>query len=243
MPFRRRIEQNIRRRSCPVNHRLRILLLVASAFGLFALPAVASAQTPTLRGHVGTASSPDSLAIGLTRADGSPLGQLDPGTYTIVIEDYSTIHNFHLLGPGVDMATGVEQTGTVTWTVTLSDGTYRFRCDVHPVEMQGSFRIGPPPPAPPAPTRLNASVGPGNTISLRTAAGARVRSLPAGRYRIVVRDRSRRHNFRLTGPGIGRATGVRFRGTVTWTLNLRAGAYRFFSVPQARRVRGSFRVR
>lgn len=226
-----------------MSRRLRILLPAVAAFGLLALPSVANAQTPVLRGSVGTAANPDAEVIRLTREDGSPLGELEPGTYTIVVNDYSTMHNFHLFGPGVSgLATRVEEIETVTWTVTLTNGRYDFVCDPHATTMRGSFRIGPPPPPPPTPTRLNASVGPGNSISLRTAGGARVRTLSRGRYRIVVRDRSRAHNFRLVGPGISRTTGVRFTGTVTWTLTLRAGTYRFMSVPQARRVRGSFRV-
>jgi hypothetical protein len=219
-----------------------MILLSAVGAAAIVLPATANAQTGALRGSVGTAANPDAMAISLTHPDGSRVTQLDPGTYTIVVEDFSSIHNFHLSGPGVNESTPVEGTGTFTFTVTLVDGTYRFQCDVHPTTMRGTFRVGAAPPPPPPPTRLNAVVGPRNTISLRTAGGAMVRRLPAGRYRIVVRDRSRRHNFRLTGPGVGRATGVRFTGTVTWTLNLRAGAYRYFSAPQARRVRGSFRV-
>jgi hypothetical protein len=80
-------------------------------------------------------------------------------------------------------------------------------------------------------------------ISLRTSRGARVRRLKAGRYRIVVRDRSAKHNFHLLGPGVNKRTTARFRGTVTWTVTLRKGkTYRFVSDPQARRMRGSFRA-
>ena len=223
-----------------MSRRFRVLLPTLALLGLFALPSVAQSQTtPVLRASVGNPSNADAFEIRMTREDGSPLGALDPGTYTIVVNDYSTMHNFHLFGPGVSLATRVEEIETVTWTVTLTNGRYDFVCDPHATLMRGNFRIGPPPPAP---ARLNASVGPGSSISLKTAGGARVRALPAGRYRIVVSDRSRAHNFRLVGPGVTRATGVKFRGTVTWTITLRAGTYRFMSVPQARRLKGSFRV-
>jgi hypothetical protein len=89
--------------------------------------------------------------------------------------------------------------------------------------------------------RLVATVGPGNTITL-TRNGARVRTLTAGAYVIVVRDRSKRHNFHLTGPGVNRRTAVGRTGTVTWNLRLRAGTFRYVSDPQARRVRGAFVV-
>jgi hypothetical protein len=50
-----------------------------------------------------------------------------------------------------------------------------------------------------------------------------------GAAQITVRDDSRGQNVRLSGPGVNRATGVAFRGTVTWRLNLRPGTYRFRS--------------
>ncbi len=40
-----------------------------------------------------------------------------------------------------------------------------------------------------------------------------------------IRDTSRTDNVRLAGPGINRATGVAFRGTVTWRFTLRPGTY------------------
>lgn len=92
--------------------------------------------------------------------------------------------------------------------------------------------------------RLVATVGPGETITLRTAAGAAVRSLRAGVYTISVRDRSSEHNFRLSGPGVSRATGVGATGTSTWKVTLRrGGAYRFVCDPHADDMRGTFRAR
>jgi hypothetical protein len=114
--------------------------------------------------------------------------------------------------------------------------------------MRGTFTIGggpPPPPPPPPPPRvrtLTATVGPGASISLRSANGRRVTRLTRGRFRIVVRDRSSARNFHLIGPGANRKTTVRFRGTQTWTLTLRRGTYRFVSDPNARTLKGSFRV-
>jgi hypothetical protein len=106
--------------------------------------------------------------------------------------------------------------------------------------MKGAFTVGNPPPLP-VTVRLVATVGPSNTITL-TRNGARVRTLTAGAYVITVRDRSKRHNFHLTGPGVNRKTAVGRTGTVTWRLTLRTGTFRYVSDPQARRVRGSFVV-
>ena len=67
---------------------------------------------------------------------------LDPGTYTINVNDQADIHNFDLFGPGVKESTGVDTTGTTTWTVTFTDGTYTYVCDAHPASMIGKFTVG-----------------------------------------------------------------------------------------------------
>jgi plastocyanin len=63
------------------------------------------------------------------------------GKYKIVISDKSNIHNFHLTGPGVNKKTSVGGTGTTTWTVTLTKGTYKYICDPHVSSMKGSFKV------------------------------------------------------------------------------------------------------
>jgi hypothetical protein len=78
-------------------------------------------------------------------------------------------------------------------------------------------------------TRLTAAVGPANTISLKNAAGANVRALKAGRYRITVRDRTKLHNFHLVGTQLNRKTALAGMGTFTWTVTLRRGKLAFYS--------------
>ena len=68
--------------------------------------------------------------------------RLKPGTYTFVVRDRSDDHNFHLRGPGVNKATGIEFTGTKTFTIKLRKGTYRYVCDPHAGDMRGSVRVG-----------------------------------------------------------------------------------------------------
>ena len=63
------------------------------------------------------------------------------GTYTIVINDKSNIHNFRLTGPGVNKLTSVPWVGTTTWTVQLKKGIYRFVCDPHATIMKGVLRV------------------------------------------------------------------------------------------------------
>jgi plastocyanin len=230
-----------------MTHRKRLLVLSASAtLAALASPTVALAQTKL----IGTVADPASIS--LRHESGAAVTDIPAGTYTIEVRDQSVMHNFHLSGPGgVDQRTDVETTGTVTWTVTLQDkARYTFVCDPHNTTMRGTFTTGggppvSPPPPPPAPRiqTLTATVGPAATISLRTSRGARVTRLRAGRYRLVVRDRSSMHNFHLLGLGVNKRTGVVFRGTTTWTVSFRKGRiYRFRCDPHAARMRGSFRV-
>lgn len=63
--------------------------------------------------------------------------------YRVVIADRSSIHNFHLKGPGLNkVLTSVPYTGTKSVVLTLRKGTYSFVCDPHASVMQGSFRVG-----------------------------------------------------------------------------------------------------
>ena len=80
--------------------------------------------------------------IELKTAAGRRVTHLKPGTYVIKVEDHSSIHNFHLRGPGVNKSTTVGGTGERLWTVRLRAGTYRFVCDPHATSMRGSFRVG-----------------------------------------------------------------------------------------------------
>ena len=63
------------------------------------------------------------------------------GKYTLVVSDKSSIHNFHLKGPGVNVKTSVAGDGTKTFAITLKKGKYTFLCDPHATSMKGSFTI------------------------------------------------------------------------------------------------------
>jgi hypothetical protein len=119
---------------------MRLLLLCGFALGLAILtPSGRAAHRAggTLHGTVGPA-----FTIVLVDASGARVTHLDPGSYTIQVDDLSPGHNFHLFGPGVDLATDVLGTGTVTWNVTFTDGAYAFVCDPHVGEMSGGFMVG-----------------------------------------------------------------------------------------------------
>ena len=100
------------------------------------------------------------------------------------------------------------------------------------------------PAAAAATPRLFATVGPSDTISLKTASGVLVRTLRAGTYIIVVRDRATDHNFHLAGYRVNRQTSISRTGTVTWTVRFFAGrTYRYWCDPHSLDMRGTFRVR
>jgi plastocyanin len=109
----------------------RILIAALATLAVLAVALPASAATPTYKGTVGPGFT-ISMAKKPTKA----------GTAKLVIADKSSSHNFHLIGGGAKVNTGVSAVGTKTYTVTLKKGTtYRFVCDPHASSMNGSFKI------------------------------------------------------------------------------------------------------
>ncbi|MDX6541512.1 MAG: hypothetical protein QOI71_3122 [Gaiellales bacterium] len=105
-----------------------------------------------------------------------------------------------------------------------------------------SSASGSTPSAVTAGRNLVANVGPGFSITLKTSSGAAVRTLRAGTYTIVVRDRSPEHNFHLTGRGLDKATSVGSVASSVWRVRVVPGTYRFQCDPHAEMMRGSLRV-
>jgi hypothetical protein len=212
-----------------------VRLLVASALvALLSAAGSARADNGTLVGDVGLG---DAFTITLKDQTGAAVTHLNAGTYTLLVHDHSALHNFDLSGPGVSVATDIGGVGDQTFTVTLVDGTYFFQCDEHPTTMHGKFTVGavttPPPPTPVPATALAGSIGPGAKFALSPTSG-----LSAGKFRIKVSDRSASDGFRLAGPGLARSTGVKFKGSITWAVTLKAGKYTFGSLrnPKLRRA-------
>jgi hypothetical protein len=91
--------------------------------------------------------------------------------------------------------------------------------------------------------KLNGTIGPGYTISLKNAQGKKVKSLKHGKYTFIVRDKANIHNFTLKGPG-GRnkmITGTGFVGKKTVSVTLKKGTYRFYCTIHPF-VSGTFKV-
>lgn len=220
----------------------RLLAAVVILAALVLAPLADPADNPTLIATVGTN---DGFDIGLADANGAPVVRIPPGTYTIVVRDRSTLHNYHLASnedPSVNFRTELDFVGEMTFTVTLKDRVrYSYACEPHWQTMNGAFFVAadtPPPPPPPTSVPLP-------VLRAGVTAGGKAfisrRSVRAGRYRVLVQDRSRRANFHLAGRGLNRRTTMRFTGRTTWTLRLARGTYRFGSDPEP--LEGRLRVR
>jgi Copper binding proteins, plastocyanin/azurin family len=108
--------------------RIVVALLALVAAALVAVPVFAA--TPKITGTVG----PGFTIVMKTKPTKA-------GKYTLVVSDKSSIHNFRLKGPGVNVATGVAFVGSKTFKITLKKGKYTFVCDPHATVMKGSFTV------------------------------------------------------------------------------------------------------
>lgn len=120
-----------------LKHLLLPVALLAVALATVGSGYASTRATPKLVGISGP-----SFTITVKTAAGKAVKILKAGTYAITVEDKSSLHNFHLLGPGVNKKTSVGGTGTQTWTVTLKPGKYTYQCDIHAATgMKGTFKV------------------------------------------------------------------------------------------------------
>jgi plastocyanin len=118
--------------------RPRCWLFAAVLAAALAATGIGSAATAgTVKGTVGPG-----FTIGLTM-HGKKVTKLKAGkTYHFVISDRSSIHDFHLSGPGFNrVLTSVAFTGTKSFSLRLKKGSYSFVCDPHSAIMHGSFLV------------------------------------------------------------------------------------------------------
>jgi hypothetical protein len=116
---------------------MRVAVLLAVAAVAAALASSAGAVAPIkLIGVVGPG-----FTITLKDGTGKAVKSLKAGAYTISINDKSDIHDFHLMGPGVNKSTSVPAKVQVIWAVALKKGIYRYVCDPHKTIMKGSFTV------------------------------------------------------------------------------------------------------
>ncbi len=113
------------------------IALAAAAAASLAVAAAAQASTPVLKGEVGPGFTIE------VKQGGKDVKSLKAGTYKLVVQDKASIHNFHLIGPGLNkVVTSVPFIGTKTVTVTLKKGKYTYQCDPHASSgMKGTFKV------------------------------------------------------------------------------------------------------
>ena len=200
---------------CRVTGSRSLLLLAVVA----ALGGPAAADNPVLQARVG---ENDSFAITLTDATGAKVTHLDPGDYTIHVNDLSDMHNFDLTGPGVSKSTGVTRHRRADVERHVHERHVQVRLRRARDDHEGSVH------------RRNRAdgcrrqeavggVGPGAHISLD--------ALGEGGQDRADDPRSQRRRTTSTSPapGVNKKTGVAFTGTVKWTVTLKAGTYTFRS--------------
>ena len=110
------------------NAKLSLIAIVATL--ALAASSVAAASTRTLIGTDGP---------GFTITMNKKI--VKAGKYVLIIRDRSSIHNFHLTGPGVNKMTSIPAVRTTKWTIRLRKGIYHFVCDPHRAIMHGILKV------------------------------------------------------------------------------------------------------
>ena len=82
------------------------------------------------------------------------------------------------------------------------------------------------------PPKLKGTVGPGFTISLKDSKGKKVKTLKAGKYTFVVKDKADIHNFYIEKQKGGtyhkKITTIPGKGTKTVVIKLTKGKYKYY---------------
>jgi plastocyanin len=135
----------------------RFITIAAAAIAALALAACGSSSnnstsTAAAPAASDTAAATDTAAAG--GATGTLTGTVGPGftismdkttvpagKYTLTVDDQASSHNFHLTGAGVDVSTTVPEMGKKTFEITLTAGTYKFQCDPHAAQMNGTLTV------------------------------------------------------------------------------------------------------
>jgi plastocyanin len=117
----------------------RLLLPIAILAVSLTAAGVSSAGTQKSAGLTGEVGPGFSIEVKL---NGNDLKTIKAGTYTIKVQDKSSQHDFHLIGPGVNKSTSVGGTTETRWTIKLKPGKYTYQCDPHAaMGMKGTFRV------------------------------------------------------------------------------------------------------
>jgi plastocyanin len=118
----------------------RLLLPLALAGAAIAVAAAGANAAPAKSsGLVGEVGPGYTIEVKL---NGKDLKTIKAGTYTMKVQDKATIHDFHLMGAGLNKKTGIAFVGDQTWRVTFKAGKVTYQCDPHAsMGMKGSFKV------------------------------------------------------------------------------------------------------
>jgi plastocyanin len=125
--------------------RPRIAIAIVAAFALIVLALAATAFAASQATHpklLGVVGKNDAFKISLTNK-GKTVKTLKAGTYTFVIQDGSTIHNYELNGLNGKTweFTSVGFKGTKSITIKLAKGKYTAVCEPHASFMFQRFTV------------------------------------------------------------------------------------------------------
>ena len=122
--------------------RIAAAVVAAASLAALALAATSLAASQAKPKLIGVVGKNDAFKITLT-SNGKAVKTLKAGTYTVVIQDDSAVHNYELDGPhGKSWKfTTVGFTGTKTFTLRLAKGTYKAYCAPHESFMFDRFSV------------------------------------------------------------------------------------------------------
>jgi len=122
--------------------RISLAHAAAASLAVLALASTAAGRPEAatkLKGTVGPG-----YTISLTKA-GKKVTKLKAGTYSFVVSDQASIHNFVVEkekgGKFEKSITSVGFTGTKTATIKLTKGEWKYYCQPHESIMHGSFKV------------------------------------------------------------------------------------------------------
>jgi len=122
---------------------IRLTTLAASGAALVSTLLLAGAAGAAMHPKlVGVVGKNDAYKITLT-SNGKTVKTIKAGTYTVVIHDGSTMHNYELDGPNGKAwtFTKVPFVGTKTFTLKLVPGKYKAYCSMHESTMFHHFTV------------------------------------------------------------------------------------------------------
>jgi plastocyanin len=94
------------------------------------------------------------------------------------------------------------------------------------------------------PAKVNGTVGPGFTITLKSTTGQTVKTLTPGAHSFAITDKGDIHTFSLKGPGVNKTlTGVSFVGKKTVTITLKKGTYTYYCAVHPTEMHHTFTVK